>query len=72
MGINKNHRKRQTIPQKPSEKSAPRKQPAKCRNQKKQNPIQTYPKLEDLAGIDAQYGTPQEIKEELEKIRQEY
>jgi antitoxin PrlF len=30
------------------------------------------PKLEDLAGIDAQYGTPEELKKELEKLREEY
>jgi AbrB family looped-hinge helix DNA binding protein len=30
------------------------------------------PKLEDLAGIDAQYGNPEEIKKEIEKLRDEY
>jgi AbrB family looped-hinge helix DNA binding protein len=30
------------------------------------------PKLEDLAGVDAQYGTPEELKKELEKLREEY
>jgi AbrB family looped-hinge helix DNA binding protein len=30
------------------------------------------PKLEDLAGIDADYGTPLEIKKEIEKLREEY
>ncbi len=29
-------------------------------------------KLEDLAGIDANYGTPSEIKKEIEKLREEY
>jgi AbrB family looped-hinge helix DNA binding protein len=30
------------------------------------------PRLEDLAGIDANYGTPLEIKKEIEKLREEY
>ena len=30
------------------------------------------PKLEDMAGIDAQYGNPEEIKKEIEKLREEY
>ncbi len=30
------------------------------------------PKLEDLAGVDANYGTPEEIKKEIEKLREEY
>lgn len=30
------------------------------------------PKLEELAGVDAQYGTPEELKKELEKLREEY
>ena len=30
------------------------------------------PKLEDLAGVDASYGTPVELKRELEKLREEY
>ena len=30
------------------------------------------PRLEDLAGIDANYGTPIEIKKEIEKLREEY
>jgi AbrB family looped-hinge helix DNA binding protein len=29
-------------------------------------------KLEDMAGIDAEYGTPEEIKKEIEKLREEY
>ena len=30
------------------------------------------PRLEECAGIDAQYGTPEEIKKEIDKIREEY
>jgi AbrB family looped-hinge helix DNA binding protein len=30
------------------------------------------PKLEDMAGIDAEYGNPEEIKKEIEKLREEY
>jgi AbrB family looped-hinge helix DNA binding protein len=30
------------------------------------------PKLEELAGVDAQYGSPEEIKKKLEKLREEY
>jgi len=30
------------------------------------------PKLEDMAGIDAAYGTPEEIKKEIDKMREEY
>jgi antitoxin PrlF len=30
------------------------------------------PKLEELAGVDAKYGTPEELKKELEKLREEY
>ena len=30
------------------------------------------PKLEDMAGIDAEYGTPEEIKKEIDKLREEY
>jgi len=30
------------------------------------------PKLEDMAGIDADYGTPEEIKKEIDKLREEY
>jgi AbrB family looped-hinge helix DNA binding protein len=29
-------------------------------------------KLEDLAGVDAEHGTPAELKEELEALREEY
>ena len=30
------------------------------------------PKLEDMAGIDAEYGTPEEIRKEIDKLREEY
>jgi AbrB family looped-hinge helix DNA binding protein len=30
------------------------------------------PKIEDMAGIDAEYGTPEEIKKEINKLREEY
>ena len=30
------------------------------------------PRLEDMAGIDAKYGTPHEVKKEIEKLREEY
>ena len=30
------------------------------------------PKLEDMAGIDAEFGTPEEIKKEIDKLREEY
>jgi AbrB family looped-hinge helix DNA binding protein len=30
------------------------------------------PRLEDLAGVDAKYGTPEEIKKEIDKLREEY
>jgi len=30
------------------------------------------PRLEDMAGVDAKYGTPEEIKKEIEKLREEY
>jgi AbrB family looped-hinge helix DNA binding protein len=30
------------------------------------------PKLVDMAGIDAGYGTPEEIKKEIDKLREEY
>ena len=30
------------------------------------------PKLEEMAGIDAAYGTPEEIKKEIDKLREEY
>jgi AbrB family looped-hinge helix DNA binding protein len=29
------------------------------------------PKLEDMAGIDAEYDTPEEIKKEIDKLREE-
>ena len=34
--------------------------------------FKTIPKLEDMAGIDAAYGTPEEIKKEIDKLREEY
>ena len=34
--------------------------------------FKTVPKLENLAGIDAKYGTPEEIKKEIDKLREEY
>ena len=34
--------------------------------------FKTVPKLEDLAGIDADYGTTEEIKKEIDKLREEY
>ncbi len=30
------------------------------------------PKLEELAGVDSQYGTPEELKKALDKLREEY
>jgi AbrB family looped-hinge helix DNA binding protein len=30
------------------------------------------PRLEDMAGIDAKYGNVEEIKKEIDKIREEY
>ena len=30
------------------------------------------PRLEDMAGIDAEYGTPEEIRKEIDKLREEY
>lgn len=30
------------------------------------------PKLEELAGVDSQYGTPEELKKELDKLREDY
>jgi AbrB family looped-hinge helix DNA binding protein len=30
------------------------------------------PRLEDLAGIDGPYGTPEEIKRKIDKLREEY
>ncbi len=29
-------------------------------------------KLEDMAGIDSAYGTPEEVKKEIDKLREEY
>jgi antitoxin PrlF len=34
--------------------------------------FKTVPRLEDLAGVDAKYGTPEEIKKEIDKLREEY
>jgi len=34
--------------------------------------IKVIPKLEELAGIDAKFGKPEEIKKEIEKLREEY
>jgi AbrB family looped-hinge helix DNA binding protein len=34
--------------------------------------LKIIPKLEDMAGIDASYGNPEEIKKEIEKLREEY
>ena len=34
--------------------------------------FKTIPKLEGMAGIDAEYGTPEEIKKEIDKLREEY
>ena len=34
--------------------------------------FKVVPRLEDMAGIDAEYGTPEEIKKEIEKLREEY
>ena len=30
------------------------------------------PRLEDMAGVDAKYGTPEEIKKQIDKLREEY
>lgn len=30
------------------------------------------PRLEDMAGIDAEYGTPEEINKKIDKLREEY
>ena len=30
------------------------------------------PRLEDMAGADAKYGTPEEIKKKIDKLREEY
>ena len=34
--------------------------------------FKTVPKLEDMAGADAEYGTPDEIKKKIDKLREEY
>jgi len=34
--------------------------------------IKVIPKLEELAGIDAKFGKTEEIKKEIEKLREEY
>lgn len=34
--------------------------------------FKVIPRLEDLAGIDAKYGNVEEIKKEIDKIREEY
>jgi len=34
--------------------------------------FKVIPKLEDLAGVDAKYGKVEELKRELEKLREEY
>jgi len=34
--------------------------------------FKTIPKLEDMAGVDAEYGTPEEVKKEIDKLREEY
>jgi antitoxin PrlF len=34
--------------------------------------FKTVPRLEDLAGVDAKYGSPEEIKKEIDKLREEY
>ncbi|MFQ6128644.1 MAG: AbrB/MazE/SpoVT family DNA-binding domain-containing protein [Thermoplasmata archaeon] len=34
--------------------------------------VRPLPKLEDLAGIDAEHGSPAELKERLEALREEY
>lgn len=34
--------------------------------------IKVIPRLEDLAGFDARFGKVEEIKREIEKIREEY
>lgn len=30
------------------------------------------PKLEDIAGVDAKYGKVEEVKQKIEKLREEY
>jgi len=34
--------------------------------------FKVIPRLEDLAGVDAKYGNVEELKRELEKLREEY
>ena len=34
--------------------------------------FKVVPRLEDMAGVDAKYGTPEEIKKEIYKLREEY
>ncbi len=34
--------------------------------------LKVIPRLEDLAGVDAKYGKVEEIKQEIEKLREEY
>jgi AbrB family looped-hinge helix DNA binding protein len=34
--------------------------------------LKPVPRLQDLAGVDVGYGTPEELKRELEKLREEY
>jgi len=34
--------------------------------------FKVVPRLEDLAGVDAKYGKVEELKRELEKLREEY
>ena len=34
--------------------------------------LRPVPKLEDMAGVYAKYGTPEEIKKEIDKMREEY
>jgi len=34
--------------------------------------LKVIPKLEDMAGVDAKYGRVEEIKKEIDKLREEY
>jgi len=34
--------------------------------------VRPVPRLSDLAGVDSEYGTVSKLKEELEKLREEY
>lgn len=34
--------------------------------------IRIIPKIEELAGIDTEFGTPEEMKAEVERLRKEY